>query len=212
MTIQYQSSMTLQKLADQSLEIPQVLVAMPYIDKEQAMRSANLMESRAGVDCTIIAIEDHNRDGFISMINLIFQKSQSPYFVYVAQDAFAGRDWLKLALTALGDDKHFLGFNDGKWAGALAGFGLARRSWIAKNNKNYFFYSSYKKHYADAEMTLIALQQGVYIYEPNSVMLEVDWQKDQQAVNLHDKALFLERKKNGFDGKVTHPKLIDLFI
>jgi hypothetical protein len=146
-------------------------------------------------------------------VNAAFLASQSTWFGYVAQDAFAGRRWLALALEALGEQKHFLGFNDGKWAGALAAFGLGRRSWALQNypqKANAFFYPQYARHYADAELTLLALQAGVYAYEPNSVLVEVDWDKDSASVDEADRLLFTQRKAAQFDGKVLDPVLLDM--
>ena len=100
--------------------------------------------------------------------------------------------------------------SDGKWAGALAGFGLARRSWATQHYDGNFFYPGYKRHYADAELTLLAMQANAYAYEPNSLLVEVDWDKDTSAVDAADRALFLERKQSGFDGKVTTPALLNL--
>jgi hypothetical protein len=169
-----------------------------------------LMASRANAPGLVLAIHDAKEEGFISLVNLAFTKSQSAYFAYVAQDAFAGRSWLEYGLSALGKDKGLLGFNDGKWAGALAGFGLARRSWAEKNYGGLFFHPRYQRHYADAELTLLALQEGKYAYDANSVLLEVDWDKDGSAVNDADRALFLERKEHGFDGRVADPRLLNL--
>jgi hypothetical protein len=145
------------------------------------------------------------------MVNLAFQKTHSTHFGYVAQDAFAGRQWLRLAVEALGSERVLLGFNDGKWAGALAGFGLAQRAWAQGNYAGSFFYPGYQRHYADAELTLYAMQCGKYAYDANSVLLEVDWHKDQSQVDAADRQLFLERKASSFEGKITHPQLLGLF-
>jgi hypothetical protein len=79
------------------------------------------------------------------------------------------------------------------------------------NYQGDFFHSGYQRHFADAELTLLALQSGKYAYEPNSILVEVDWQKDQSQVDAADRQLFLERKASGFGGKVTHPTLLGLF-
>jgi hypothetical protein len=209
MQIQYLTSKELTAYENASLAAGGVLVAMPFINADYAQRAATLMASRANAPGMILCIHDEQEEGFITLINRAFAKTQSAYFAYVAQDAFAGKDWLKEALLALGDQKHFLGFNDGKWAGALAGFGIARRSWAAQNYAGNFFYSGYKRHYADAELTLLAMQAGVYAYEPSSLLVEIDWNKDSAPVDPSDRALFLERKKTGFDGKVTSAALLN---
>jgi len=187
-----------------------VLVVMPFTRSDLAQQAATLMATRAEAPGLVLAIHDSQKEGFTALINRAFAKTQSAYFAYVAQDAYAGRSWLKLALQALGNEKGLLGFNDGKWAGALAGFGLARRSWAEKNYGGAFFYPGYQQHYADAELTLLAMQAGRYAYEPNSVLLEVDWNKDGSAVNAVDRSLFLERKRGAFDGKITNEQLLNL--
>jgi hypothetical protein len=73
-----------------------------------------------------------------------------------------------------------------------------------------FFYPQYARHYADAELTLLALQAGVYAYEPNSILVEVDWDKDHASVDSHDRTVFAQRKAQHFDGKVTQAVLLDL--
>ena len=184
---------------------------------DQAMRAAELMASRAGVPGSIVAVRDELQEGFIALVNRVFALSQARYFAYVAQDAFAGRQWLSLAIKALeqqasdGKEKQFLGFNDGKWAGALAGFGVARRSWALQNYGGDFFYPGYERHFADAELTLFALQEGAYVYDPDSILVEVDWQKDQSSVSLQDRTLFSQRKKTCFDGRVYSAQLLALF-
>jgi len=67
------------------------------------------------------------------------------------------------------------------------------------------------RHYADTELTLLARQLGGYVYQPNSVLVEVDWRKDQAAVSGQDRALFQQRIAQGIDGKVTHAGLLGLF-
>jgi len=210
MKIEYLTSKELIAYENASLAVGGVLVAMPFINADHAQRAATLMASRANAPGMILCIHDESEEGFITLVNRAFAKTQSAYFAYGAQDAFAGKDWLKEALSAMGDQKHFLGFNDGKWAGALAGFGIARRSWVAQNYNGNFFYPDYKRHYADAELTLLAMQAGVYAYEPNSLLVEVDWDKDGAVVNPSDRKLFLERKETGFDGKVSNPALLNL--
>jgi hypothetical protein len=209
MQILYLTSKELAAYENGSLATGGVLVAMPFINADHAQRAAKLMANRANAPGMILCIHDDSEEGFIALVNRVFAKTQSAYFAYAAQDAFAGKDWLKEALSAMGDQKHFLGFNDGKWAGALAGFGLARRSWALNNYAGNFFYSQYQRHYADAELTLLAMQAGVYAYDPSSLLIEVDWDKDSAAVDPSDRQLFVERKKNGFDGKVTNPSLLN---
>lgn len=210
MQIKYISTADLKDYAEQPLIVEGVLMVMPFINTSQAQQAAQLMSSRAASPGMILAIHDSNQLGFTTIVNTVFKVSQSPYFGYVAQDAYAGRQWLKLGIEALGQDKSFLGFNDGKWAGAIAGFGLAKRVWAQANYKGDFFYPGYQRHYADAELTLLALQAVLYAYDGNSVLIEVDWDKDQASVEPADKALFSQRKSTRFDGRVTSQALLDL--
>ena len=210
MKVQFCTSELLREIQQSPLEVEGTLVVMPFIDAEQAHKAAQLMASRAGAEGLILAVLDAERAGFIALVNTVFFYSRSTYFAYVAQDAFAGRDWLKLAITALGEDKHFLGFNDGKWAGAMASFGLAKRAWAQHNYSGAFFHPQYQRHYADAELTLLALNAACYAYEPNSVLLEVDWDKDSHAVNPEDRQRFLERRATGFDGRIHNSTLLNL--
>ena len=110
------------------------LIVMPFIDAAAARRSAMQLAERAGCDGLILAIHDDDRQGFVATINQAFRRSQSRLFGYTAQDAFAGRDWLVRANRALGRSPgKLLAFNDGKWSGALAAFGLADRAWANGN-------------------------------------------------------------------------------
>jgi hypothetical protein len=198
------------KLAKNPIPVEGVVVGLPFTSREQAEQAARLMSERAKYPGMILAVYDREALGFNAVINLIFKATLSTYFAYTAQDVFAGRSWLKLAVDAMGEQKMFLGFNDGKWAGSLAGFGLARRAWAEKNYGGDFFCPDYHRHYADAELTLLAMQAELYVYEPNSVLIELDWNKDQSSVDSSDRATFLERKRYQFNGRITAPHLLNL--
>lgn len=189
------------------------VLVMPYTCAESAKRSATLMARRSGVsDALLLAIEDVNKKGFVSVVNRAFSWTQSAYFGYVAQDAFAGRQWLALALSALrGGDKHLFAFNDGKWLGVLAAFGFASRGWALDNYEGLFFHSGYRRHYADAELTVLAMSDRVFGYNPNSVLVEVDWDKESKAVDAFDRKLYRFRAGSGFGGRVSTPELIRMF-
>ena len=191
---------------------PALVMVMPYTDAAMANRAARLLAQRAGCDGLLLAVRDTASAGFIGVTNAVFRGSGSAFFGYVAQDAFAGRDWGKRALAAFQKDRHgLLGFNDGKWAGMLAAFGLARRTWAETNYTGDLFFSGYASHYADVELTLLALEQGAYVYDPNCVMVEVDYEKDAKPADPADRKLFSARKLSGFDGKVSDARLISLF-
>ncbi len=211
MQIKYLSTSNWQLSAHAPLQSRDAIVVMPFIRPAQAETALRLMAERAQVPGVLLGIHDDAGWGFIKIINQAFRVTQSPYFGYVAQDAFAGRSWLALALDAMGDRGVLLGCNDGKWAGALAAFGLAQRQWAQGNYQGDFFYPHYQRHFADAELTLLAMQAGRYVYEPNSVLVEIDWQKDHAAVDAADRRLFRRRQATGFDERVIHPQLRTLF-
>jgi len=185
---------------------------MPFIDELQARRAAEFAAHRAGAEGLLLAIHDEQRHGFIATVNQAFKATRSPWFGYMAQDAYAGRSWLALALKAMqAKQAGLLGFNDGKWQGQLASFGLADRAWAESNYGGDFFDPGYSSHYADTELTLIARQQGRYVYEPNSVLIEVDWSKESAAVNPEDRKRYRARALQGFEGRVTDPRLTSVF-
>lgn len=195
-----------------------VLVAIPSTCLTEARRLAKLLFTRSGFKgganiLTIVLIDDINRDGFIASANRAFKLFNTEFFVYCAQDAFPGRNWLKSALhTIESSGKSLLAFNDGKWFGLLASFGLVRRNWALHNyESNNLFYEGYKTHYADTELTLLAIAEGKHIYDANALLVEVDWGKDSKPANLADKLLFNQRKTNKFDNRVTNQKLLGLF-
>lgn len=188
------------------------LVVMPSTDETMAKRAMQLAAQRANAPGLLLVVMDSERMGLVQVHNLVFKHSHSPWYGFLAQDAFAGRQWLALALAALEKtNASLLGFNDGKWQGQMASFGLANRAWVNGLYGGDFFFAGYQSHYADVELTLIAREQQRYAYEPNAVVMEVDWHKDQAGVNARDKSLFQARAKNGFAGRVQTPQLLGLF-
>jgi hypothetical protein len=191
-----------------------VILVMPATDLAQATKAASLMVQRAGVDdAVLLVVQDTDRHGFVSVANQCFQATQSDYFGYVAQDAFAGRRWLQRAKQLMDNSgKGLLGFNDGKWAGRLASFGLGRRSWLQANYPDgQLFCAQYSQHYADTELTALAMGNDQYCYDPNAVLMEVDWDKDHKAVNPTDKTLFAQRKTSWMPLRVQRPQFLEIF-
>lgn len=188
------------------------LMVMPFIDAAMANRAAQLMARRAAAPGDILCIHDVHRVGFIKVVNTAFRRSVAPQFGYVAQDAFAGRRWLALALESLAENKGgLLAFNDGKWAGMLAAFGLVSREWALGNYDGDLFFPDYASHYADVELTLIAMQQRKFRFEPLSLLVEADWDKDTRQVDGRDRLLYYQRGQTAFAGKVTNASLRRLF-
>ncbi|WP_448663705.1 hypothetical protein ACG3SL_03245 [Sphingomonas sp. CJ20] len=190
----------------------QPLVVMPFIDGAMANRSAQQLARRAGSAGKLLCVHDDARIGFIQVANTVFRRSHAAEIAYVAQDAFSSRNWLAVGLRGLrGRGGGLLAFNDGKWAGALAGFGMATADWARGNYDGDLFFAGYKRHFADVELTLIAMQQGVLRFDPLAMVVEVDWEKDSASVDADDRALFHARLAHGFDGRVTDPRLLKLF-
>jgi hypothetical protein len=188
------------------------LIVMPFTDAVMAHRGAQLMARRSAVAGDILCIHDVQRAGFIAVANTAFRRSIAPQFGYVAQDAYAGRRWLALALKELADKNGgLLAFNDGKWGGLLAAFGLVERDWALDNYSGDLFCPLYKSHYADVELTLVAMQQRKFRFEPLSVLVEADWDKDSHQVDGNDRLLYYQRSQTAFDGKVTNANLRRLF-
>jgi hypothetical protein len=188
-------------------------VVMPYVNEEQAKTTAAILASRAGERGVLVCVEDDARLGFIRVVNETFAISTCEYFTYLAQDAFPGRYWLALALKSMKHSgKGLLAFNDGKWFGKLAAFGMVRRQWAVTNYGGELFYSDYNSHYADTELTLLAMENEQLDYNPNAVLVEIDYEKDRKPTSASDKALFAKRKINGFDGRVLQAKMLNLFV
>jgi hypothetical protein len=178
----------------------ETIFLMPFTDPAQAKKSSALLAARAGAPGLLLCVYDQNLEGFISIANRVYEKTQSTWFGYTAQDAFAGRNWLDIALKVL-DLKNgvLLGFNDGKWSGELAAFGLAQRAWASLNYGGPLFFPEYERHYADVELSLLAQACDRYVYDANSVMVEIDWEKETKATNINDKKKFQARKQQHFD-------------
>lgn len=194
---------TARDLAVSDVREAPVVIAMPATDFDQAHRSAQLMARRSAAPGLILVVLDERREGYIPTCNLAFRQTRSEFFAYVAQDAFAGRLWLKIALNQMNKTgKDMLAFNDGKWHGLMASFGMARRSWAQRHYDGDFFFPEYQSHYGDAELTLLAKAHDRLCYAPRSVMIEVDWEKDDKLANDADRKLFKRRAAHRFDGRV----------
>lgn len=190
-----------------------VVVLMPWLDETAARAAARIMLGRAGQAMHLIGIQDDTGQGLVSLLNTTVKQVDSPWIVYTAQDAFAGRYWLRHALAHMASQpaKGLLAFNDGKWFGELAGFGLVRRSWLDAVYAGDLFHFGYRSHYGDTELTLVARQQEALAYHPHALLIEVDAGKDARPVHGPDRELFRLRCQTGFDGRVHDPVLRERF-
>jgi hypothetical protein len=187
-----------------------VLVIMPSIRLRKAVRTARTLARRAGMPCTILVVRDSLRRGFVPTCNAVMARAAAKYVVYLAEDAFPGLDWLRLAHEALErSGKGLLGFNDGKWKGRIAAFGMVRVDWARSIYGGPLFYPGYAAHGADDELTVIARTQDQYAYDPDCTLFEYDPDKVFGA-GKGDRAMFHARFRGGFDGLVPLEKLAPL--
>ena len=185
---------------------------MPFINAAQARRASQQLAERAGCSGILLAVHDDHRDGFVKLINRAFAASHSATFAYAAEDAFAGRDWLAIASKALERENGGLAaFNDGKWAGQMASFGLAERGWANSVYGGSFFFPDYHSHYADTELSIIARAQNKYTYDANAVLVEIDYNNDKKNINSLDKSIFTNRKNKNFEIQIKDNYLLELF-
>lgn len=182
-----------------------VAVVMPTTDTKLAQKAGEVMKARAGYDCDILIVEDKERTGFVKTFNTFFSENKDKYqfFVYTAQDAFVGRNWLANALLEqFKTQAGLVAFNDGKWDGSLASFGLIETNWAVGNYDGLAFCPEYNSHYADTELTQIAKDQKSYAYAKEAVMLEIDYDKavgTGGGTNGEDKKLYKKRIKEVVD-------------
>jgi glycosyltransferase involved in cell wall biosynthesis len=185
-----------------------VAIIMPCIDTQMGIDTAKFLLKRAGMECRIVIVNDTLRKGFINVLNTTARRMDVKYVVYLAQDAYPGLDWLKLAYDDLEKTgKGLLAFNCGKWRGRVAAFGMIRMSWIKGIYGDSVLYPDYNAHKADNEITVIARVLDSFVYNPNSTLVEIDKDKVFKENIPEDKELFRERFRTGFDGLLPLEKL-----
>lgn len=197
----------------------EICVVMPCINHALGMRTADLLQSRAGVNADYVIANDTKRQGFIKTLNQVARCSKAKYVVYLAEDAFPGENWLKIAFNALEKSKKgLLAFNCGKWHGRVAAFGMVRTEWVAKVYENQILFDGYKSHRADNEIAVIAKAQDQFVYTADSVLFENDPNKDfkkdeSEAANFtfEDKKLFKKRYREILPKLVNCEKLDELY-
>jgi hypothetical protein len=178
----------------------EVIIVMPAVKMAVAKALAAVLTARAKYPGLLIIAEDDRRFGFIHTANLVYRKTKSKYFTYIAQDAFPGKFWLAFAVETI---KHahagLLAFNDGKWFGEVASFGLVDRDFTNSLYNNSLFYPGYIMHCADVELSILARNTNNLAYNPNCIMLEVDYTRHLRWRNNRvDDELFHKRQLQGF--------------
>ena len=198
----------------------ETVIVMPSIRMTLAQRAADVMVGRTEAGGLLVLAEDDCRLGFVATANFVYSKTASRYFCYAAQDAFAGYYWLEMALESMRKEHAgLLAFNDGRFFGRLAAFGLADRQWVdTLYGGKALFYPQYKKTYCDTELTDLARMTGKLAYNPHSMLIEIDYgkhhgQSAKSAANTirytapgatdADGVLYVVRALGGFDGHVA---------
>jgi hypothetical protein len=206
------SGRTLKALSNDLIPLSSVVV-IPYTNLEQANRALEILRTRAGpINPDFLLIHDDIQLGPIAIFNHAYQFSNHEILIYMAQDVFPSRNWFNLLQAELHRTPWgLLAFNDGKWQGKLASFGAIRRSWIKDLELDTPFFSGYFQHYADVELTLIAMQKKMLHFDPLIICMEIDYEKDSKSINRKDQQTFSHRKKSRFDGLITDAGLLRLF-
>lgn len=177
------------------------VLVLPFIDARAAALAAEVLRRRALAGGLLLLVEDDLRKGFIAVANAVFNRSESRYFGYLAEDAFPSDGWLKCGLyTIQNTGAALLAFNDGRFHGNLAVFGLAERAWARALYRTCLFFPGYASHFADVELSALARSQGLMTYNPNCVLMEVDHLKHTKANTPEDDTLYRRRAATGFGG------------
>lgn len=182
----------------------EVIIVLPMIDGTAAKKASEVMRRRTEQPGLLLLVEDDMRLGFIMVTNLVYAKTESRYFSYAAQDAYPGEFWLDYAMDTIKKSNcGLLAFNDGRFFGSIAVFGLADRQWLGGVYGKFIFHHQYKSHFADTELSVIAAQTSNLVFNPNALLMEVDYGKHLHGNNEDDHKLYIERAKTGFDGKIA---------
>lgn len=181
----------------------EVVLVLPFIDRDLAVQVEEILRLRASHPGLLILVEDDARLGFIRVANFVYSRTASPFFAYLAQDAYPGMYWLEQGMKALQDSRAgLLAFNEGRFFGTVAAFGLVRRSWVATLYRHMLFYPGYRSHCADTELTAIAYVRNQLVFNPNALLIEVDYRKHTKPNDPDDERLYRERQATGFGGLI----------
>jgi hypothetical protein len=193
----------------------ETVVIMPSITEDRAIDTARLLLKQAGMRTRVFVVMDRERQGFVKTFNATAARLSARYIVYLAEDVYPGRDWLKIAVEALNSSsKGLLAVNDSKWRGLIASYGMVRASWARSLYQESVLFTGYMTHAADVELTILAKALGQFVYEPDSVLVEIDPDKIHQrqkvfAMKTHppDTSLLRVRFDDRFGGLVTPEQL-----
>lgn len=181
-----------------------VVCVLPYIHHDLAARLEEVLRLRAKQSGLLLLVDDDARLGFIRVANLVYFLTRSPYFTYLAEDAFPGVGWLKSAVSTMTQtNAGLLAFNDGRFYGTVAVFGMAQRAWLKTIYQRFLFHPGYLSHFGDTELTTIAFLRHMLVFDPSSLLVEVDYEKHHKGLNPADAALYKQRAATGFAGLVA---------
>jgi len=181
----------------------EVICVLPYINHALAVRLEEVLRVRAKQAGLLLLVEDDARLGFMMVANLAYSWTRSLYCTYLAEDAFPGEQWLKSAVTTMNETQAgLLAFNDGRFFGTLAVFGMVRRDWLKTIYPRFLFHPGYVSHFGDTELTTIAYLRNMLFFNPACLLMEVDYEKHKKGYNEADAKLYRERAATGFDGLV----------
>lgn len=202
-----------------------VLVVIPSKNKTPDKKLESILYGRSGISpdrVFVLHAYDKNLDGYHATFNRAYLDNPGyDYYVYLADDVFPGRNWLRQGLKAMKAKNAGLCIpNDGKWNGELATFGIISQPFIenfghvAKIDGKYVtvpFNQDYKANFGDMELTVIAKAMGKAVYEPSCVLTEVDFDKDTKKGHPDDRLLFERRLRTGFEGRVRDVPLLESY-
>jgi hypothetical protein len=176
---------------DEPLKHSKIAVLMPCIDRTQGTHTIKQLADNAGLEADYFLLMDDERVGYVRKINEFVNNREYDFYVYTAQDAIAGENWLKIAHETLQrTHKGLLAFNDGKWDGKLASFGMVRASYLRP-----FFEDCYKSHYADTELSVKAYLDNQLAYNPKAILRESNEGKSKKKVSENDRKTFKKRQR-----------------
>jgi hypothetical protein len=187
-----------------------VAVVISTSNKIRAEKLAKVLTRRADYPCEIFIA--YKGGSYVEAMNrTILALPDYDYYVYLADDVFPSKGWLRESMEYLTkfDDVKLLAFNDGKWFGALAPFGIIEREYMQSLYGGNLFFPGYISHYEDTELTMIAKQDGIYSYVRDILMVEIDYDKEEKVTNVEDRKLFKRRKAEGFGGRVTSTAILN---
>ncbi len=79
----------------------ETVVIMPSITETRALETARLLVQQAGMRTRVYVVMDRERQGFVKTFNDTAARLSATYVIYLAEDVYPGRRWLKLARDKL---------------------------------------------------------------------------------------------------------------